>query len=106
MSAMAASTLAMVSSLTGAERLITADTVEIATPARLATSLMVDTAPPCEPVSDVHYTKRFVFAISPVRWPQEAHRAVRWSRNTGRGGRRGRGGGRRGGAGARGEDVD
>jgi hypothetical protein len=31
------------SALVGAERLITADTVEIATPARLATSLIVDT---------------------------------------------------------------
>src|SRR4051812_47035119 len=41
MAATAASTLAIVSSLTGAERLSTADTVEMATPARFATSLIV-----------------------------------------------------------------
>src|SRR3569833_2961637 len=52
----------MVSSLTGAERLMTAATVEIATPARRATSLIVDTAPPCAEFVSVHYTKRFVYA--------------------------------------------
>src|SRR5215218_8450967 len=41
MSRTAASTLAITSSLTGAERLSAADAVDMATPARFATSLMV-----------------------------------------------------------------
>src|SRR5687768_12787399 len=48
MSRTASSTLAITASLTGAERLMAAEAVEIATPARLATSLIVAIEPSCQ----------------------------------------------------------
>src|ERR1700759_4308461 len=80
MAATAASTRAMVSSLTGAERLITADTVEIATPARFATSLMVDTAPPCDRLLPCAISETLRACKTPLRRPERALRAESWLR--------------------------
>ena len=95
----ARSTFSIACSLTGAERLITADTVEMATPARFATSLIVDTSrAPCQLVvlhapmrnvscwqlpgkwqrccqsarSGTAYTKRFVLAATTAFAPRRA----------------------------------
>src|SRR3954471_18481204 len=57
----------MTCSLTGAERLSTAETVEIATPARRATSLIVAMPFPLPTrLQDAYYSKRFVCTTWPA----------------------------------------